>query len=129
MANAYYGTGRRKSAIARVWVKEGKGEITINGKTPEEYLCRELLIQQVWAPLKAIGLSDRMDVKALVKGGGVSSQAGAVRHGIARALVAYDEEYRVPLKKAGYLTRDPRSKERKHPGCHRARRGKQFSKR
>jgi len=129
MADLFYGTGRRKTAVARVWVGEGEGDMTINAKTPEEYLCRDLLVQMVNAPLKVVGMTDRIMVKAMVAGGGVACQAGAVRHGIARALVALDPALRVPLKKAGYLTRDPREKERKHAGCHRARRGKQFSKR
>ena len=124
-----YGTGRRKSAIARVWVKPGVGDITINGQPYVEYLHRVQLEQMVVSPLEVTETVGQFDVKAMVKGGGISGQAVAVRHGIAKALVDMNEEYRGVLGPNGLLTRDPRVKERKHAGRHRARRGKQFSKR
>lgn len=125
----YYGTGKRKNAVARVWVQSGSGKITINGKDAAEYLSRVWLLDMVEQPLKLIGLRDRVDVIADVSGGGIAGQAGAVRHGIAKALVAMDAGYRAVLGPSGLLTRDPRVKERKHAGRRRARRGKQFSKR
>ncbi len=124
-----YGTGRRKDAIARVWIKPGTGEITINGRPYTDYLHRTQLEQMVVQPLQVTETAGQYDVKAMVKGGGISGQAGAVRHGIAKALVDLNEEYRGLLGPSGLLTRDPRVKERKHAGRHRARRGKQFSKR
>jgi len=124
-----YGTGRRKDAVARVWVKPGTGAITINGLAPLDYLNRERLVQEMMQPLRALGAEESLDVKALVKGGGKTGQAGAVRHGIAKALVAADAENRPKLGPLGLLTRDPRVKERKHAGFRRARRAKQFSKR
>ena len=125
----HYGTGKRKDAVARVWIKVGTGEITINGKPFREYLHRTMLEEMVLQPLAATDTLERYDVKALVRGGGIAGQAGAVRHGIAKALVDEDEERRSVLGAAGLLTRDPRVKERKHAGFRRARRGKQFSKR
>jgi small subunit ribosomal protein S9 len=124
-----YGTGRRKEAVARVWVQSGTGIITINGQSPHAYLSREKLIEEIMQPLRAMGDADAFDVKALVKGGGVCGQAGAVRHGIAKALVDAAVENRAILGPLGLLTRDPRMKERKHAGKRRARRAKQFSKR
>jgi len=124
-----YGTGRRKDAVARVWVKPGTGAITINGLGPLDYLNRERLVQEIMQPLRALGVEETMDVKALVKGGGKTGQAGAVRHGIAKALIDRDPENRATLGPLGLLTRDPRVKERKHAGFRRARRAKQFSKR
>jgi small subunit ribosomal protein S9 len=124
-----YGTGRRKNAIARVWIKPGAGEITINGKPYGEYLHRAQLEQVVVQPLQVTETVGQYDVKALVTGGGIAGQAGAVRHGIAKALVDLNEDNRGLLGPNGLLTRDPRVKERKHAGRHRARRGKQFSKR
>jgi small subunit ribosomal protein S9 len=124
-----YGTGRRKEAVARVWIKPGTGVVTINGMTPGDYLAREGLVQQVMQPLRATDKDQTYDVKALVKGGGKTGQAGAVRHGIAKALVADAVENRGLLGPLGLLTRDPRMKERKHAGFRRARRAKQFSKR
>lgn len=124
-----YGTGRRKEAVARVWVRPGTGVITINGQAPVEYLCRERLVEDVMQPLRAMGDANAFDVKALVKGGGMTGQAGAVRHGIAKALVDASVENRGILGPLGLLTRDPRMKERKHAGKRRARRAKQFSKR
>jgi len=124
-----YGTGRRKEAVARVWVRPGTGVITINGQEPREYLCRERLVEDIMQPLRAMGDANAYDVKALVKGGGMTGQAGAVRHGIAKALVDANVENRGILGPLGLLTRDPRMKERKHAGKRRARRAKQFSKR
>lgn len=127
--NTYYGTGHRKTAIARVWLRPGTGQITVNDRDVRSYLAHEGLISLVHEPLVLAEVADRFDVRATATGGGVTGQAGALRHGIARALLAYDPELRVPLKKAGCLTRDPRVKERKKWGHKRARRGFQFSKR
>jgi small subunit ribosomal protein S9 len=127
--NTSYGTGRRKDAVARVWVKPGTGVITINGLSPADYLTREKLDQEIMQPLVAMGQAELLDVTAYVKGGGKSGQAGALRHGIAKALVEADAENRGTLGPLGLLTRDPRAKERKHAGFRRARRAKQFSKR
>ena len=124
-----YGTGHRKDATARVWLIEGSGQITVNGKPLAEHLPRHSLVEIVAQPFAATDTVGRFDVKAFAKGGGPSGQAGALRHGIARALVQYDEALRSVLRRRGYLTRDPRVKERKHAGFRRARRGKQFSKR
>jgi small subunit ribosomal protein S9 len=129
LQNTNYGTGRRKDAVARVWIKPGTGNVTINGLAPLEYLNRERLVQEVMQPLRALGQEESLDVKALVKGGGKTGQAGAVRHGIAKALIEADPENRSQLGPLGLLTRDPRVKERKHAGFRRARRAKQFSKR
>ena len=128
-ALTHYGTGRRKTAVARVWLVEGNGRITVNGKDISEYFSRPLLETQVRAPLKAVNAESRYDVKVNVHGGGISAQAGAIRHGIARALVSIDEEMRPVLKKAGFLTRDPRMKERRKYGLKKARKAPQFSKR
>ncbi len=125
----FYGTGKRKDAVARVWVQSGSGKITINGKDAAEYLSRVGLVAMVEQPLVLTGTRDRLDVVADASGGGIAGQAGAVRHGIAKALVAMDAAYRAVLGPSGLLTRDQRVKERKHAGRHRARRGKQFSKR
>jgi small subunit ribosomal protein S9 len=125
----YYGTGHRKDATARVWIFEGTGEVTVNGKTVTDYLPRQTLIQLVNQPFEATDTVGRFDVRAFAKGGGPCGQAGALRHGIAKALVEYDGNLRGVLRRKGYLTRDPRVKERKHAGFRRARRGKQFSKR
>jgi small subunit ribosomal protein S9 len=124
-----YGTGKRKDAVARVWIRPGTGNITINGQPYVDYLHRTLLSEMVLAPMKATDTLDKIDVKAFAKGGGIAGQAGAVRHGIAKALVEADEANRPVLGTAGFLTRDPRVKERKHAGFRRARRAKQFSKR
>ncbi|MFW5866407.1 MAG: 30S ribosomal protein S9 [Armatimonadota bacterium] len=127
---AGYGTGRRKSAVAKVWlIPNGSGEITINEMTPREYLKRERLAIVVTEPLKATQTADQYDCKVIVLGGGLTGQAGAIRHGIANALVDANADYRSLLGPAGLLTRDPRVKERKHAGFRKARRGKQFSKR
>ncbi len=130
MANAqYYGTGRRKSSVARVRLVAGSGKITINGRTIDEYFGLETLKVIVRQPLVATETADKMDVIVNVHGGGYTGQAGAIRHGIARALLQVDGDYRPVLKKAGFLTRDPRMKERKKYGLKAARRAPQFSKR
>ena len=125
----YYGTGRRKKSIARVYLVPGKGDITINKRSIDEYLGLETLKVIVRQPLTATETADKFDVMVNVKGGGYTGQAGAIRHGIARALLQADADYRPVLKKAGYLTRDPRMKERKKYGLKAARRAPQFSKR
>jgi len=125
----YYGTGHRKNATARVWLSPGTGRVIVNGKELEAYLGRFDLATDVLAPFRVTETLERYDVKATAKGGGVTGQAGALRHGIAKALLGASEDYRLILKRAGLLTRDPRMKERKHPGFRSARRGKQFSKR
>ncbi|MBR2187348.1 MAG: 30S ribosomal protein S9 [Lachnospiraceae bacterium] len=127
--NQYYGTGRRKSSVARVYLVPGKGEITINKKSIDEYFGLETLKVIVRQPLVATDTVDKFDVKVNVNGGGYTGQAGAIRHGISRALLEVDNEYRATLKKEGYLTRDPRMKERKKYGLKAARRAPQFSKR
>ncbi|MGI6036789.1 MAG: 30S ribosomal protein S9 [Limnochordia bacterium] len=126
---SYYGTGRRKCSVARVWVFPGSGQIIVNDLPIDEYFRRDVLHTLVMRPLKELGIEDKYDVVADVKGGGLSGQAGAVRHGIARALLAVDSEFRVPLKRAGFLTRDPRMKERHKYGLKKARKAPQFSKR
>ena len=125
----YYGTGRRKKSIARVYLMPGKGEITINKRNIDDYFGLETLKVIVRQPLAATDTVDKFDVKVTVRGGGYTGQAGAVRHGIARALLQADPDYRPTLKKAGYLTRDPRMKERKKYSLKAARRAPQFSKR
>ena len=125
----FYGTGRRKKSIARVYLTPGKGQITVNKRDIEDYFGLETLKVVVRQPLEAIDGIGKYDVNVTVKGGGFTGQAGAIRHGIARALCEADEEYRPILKKAGYLTRDPRMKERKKYGLKGARRAPQFSKR
>ena len=125
----YYGTGRRKSSVARVYVMPGKGNITINKRDIDEYFGLETLKVIVRQPLVATETVEKFDVKVTVRGGGTTGQAGAIRHGIARALLTVDNDFRPVLKKAGYLTRDPRMKERKKYGLKGARRAPQFSKR
>ena len=130
MANTtYYGTGRRKKSVARVYLTPGTGKITINKRDIDEYLGLETLKVIVRQPLVATETVDKFDVMVNVHGGGFTGQAGAIRHGIARALLKVDAEFRPTLKKAGYLTRDPRMKERKKYGLKGARRAPQFSKR
>ena len=129
MASKFYGTGRRKKSIARVYLVPGSGKITINKRDLDEYLGVETLKLIVLQPLVATETLDKFDVLVNVHGGGFSGQAGAIRHGIARALLQADVDYRPILKKAGYLTRDPRMKERKKYGLKAARRAPQFSKR
>ncbi len=125
----FYGTGRRKKSVARVRLFPGTGNVTINGRSIDEYFGLETLKTIVRQPLDITGLLGKMDVVCKVAGGGVTGQAGAIRHGIARALLIVDEENRAVLKKAGFLTRDPRMKERKKYGLKAARRAPQFSKR
>ncbi|MGI6020431.1 MAG: 30S ribosomal protein S9 [Lachnospiraceae bacterium] len=125
----YYGTGRRKESVARVFISEGTGKFTVNGKAYDEYFTVDTLKIIVCQPLVATETADKYDIMCTVKGGGFTGQAGAVRHGIARALCEADPELRPELKKAGYLTRDPRMKERKKYGLKAARRAPQFSKR
>ena len=125
----FYGTGRRKSSVARVYLVPGTGKITINKRDIDEYFGLETLKFVVRQPLGATETADQFDVLVNVPGGGVTGQAGAIRHGISRALLEADAEYRPVLKSSGYLTRDPRMKERKKPGLKAARRAPQFSKR
>lgn len=125
----FYGTGRRKSSVARVRVYAGTGKITINDRDIDDYFGLETLKLIVRQPLALTGTTDKFDIVCRVVGGGVTGQAGAIRHGIARALLQYDETLRTTLKKAGFLTRDPRMKERKKYGLKGARRAPQFSKR
>ena len=128
-AARYYGTGRRKSSVARVYLVPGKGNITINKRGIDEYFGLETLKVIVRQPLVATDKAEKFDVLVNVRGGGTTGQAGAIRHGVARALLQVDAEYRPVLKKAGFLTRDPRMKERKKYGLKAARRAPQFSKR
>lgn len=125
----YWGTGRRKKAIARVRLVAGNGSVNVNRRSLDDYFGLDTLKLIVNQPLALVGAADKFDVIINVKGGGLSGQAGAIRHGIARALVVADEAYKAELKKAGYLTRDPRMKERKKYGLKKARRAPQFSKR
>ena len=124
-----YGTGRRKSSVARVFIKKGSGQIVVNGKKVEEYFGRQTSIMVVKQPLLLTNNGEAFDIKVNVEGGGESGQAGAVRHGITRALIDYDETLKPPLKHAGFVTRDAREVERKKVGLRSARRRKQFSKR
>ncbi len=125
----YYGTGRRKSSVARVRLIPGKGEVTVNKKPLDEYFPMEILKREVKRPFEVAGAEGKFDVIATVRGGGTTGQAGALRHGVSRALCVADGEYRPALKSAGFLTRDPRMKERKKYGLKKARRASQFSKR
>ncbi|MBQ9155316.1 MAG: 30S ribosomal protein S9 [Eubacterium sp.] len=125
----YYGTGRRKSSVARVYLVPGTGKVTINKKDMDDYFGYDTLKVIARQPLELTSTTDKFDVLVNVKGGGYTGQAGAIRHGIARALCEADADLRPALKKAGYLTRDPRMKERKKPGLKKARRAPQFSKR
>ncbi|MBN1484943.1 MAG: 30S ribosomal protein S9 [Chloroflexia bacterium] len=127
----YQGTGRRKTAVARVRLfPGGEGEILINGRTLDDYFGqRAIYRRKIWAPLQLTEMQDQLNVSIIVRGGGISGQAGAIRHGIARALLHMDESLRPPLKKAGFLTRDPRVKERKKPGLKRARKRPTYTKR
>jgi small subunit ribosomal protein S9 len=127
--NAVYATGKRKTAVARVWISPGTGNITVNRKAIDEYFERETSVMIAKQSLELLEIADKFDIKAFVAGGGHSAQAEAVRHGVARALVADDEERRRTLKRAGHLTRDSRKKERKKPGQPGARKKFQFSKR
>ncbi len=125
----FYGTGRRKSSVARVYLTPGTGKVVINKKDMDDYFGLETLKIIVKQPLVATNTADKFDVLVNVKGGGFTGQAGAIRHGISRALLEADADYRAVLKKAGFLTRDSRMKERKKPGLKKARRAPQFSKR
>ncbi|PZU05240.1 MAG: 30S ribosomal protein S9 [Francisella sp.] len=125
----YYGTGRRKNSVARVFMEKGNGEITINGRSLDTYLARETGRMIVKQPLTLTENLTSFKITVNVKGGGEAGQSGAIRHGIARALIDYDETLKPALSKAGFVTRDARQVERKKPGLHKARRAKQFSKR
>lgn len=129
MSEQYYGTGRRKTSTARVFIKRGSGAISVNGRTLDQFFGRETSRMVVRQALSVVGLDEHFDIKITVRGGGASGQAGACRHGLARALVQYDEENRSPLRKAGLLTRDDRAVERKKVGLHKARKRPQYSKR
>jgi small subunit ribosomal protein S9 len=129
IGNYYYGTGRRKSSVARVFMKAGSGKIVVNGKPVDEYFSRETGRMIVRQPLKLTERDANFDIMVNVNGGGETGQAGAVRHGITRALIEYDAGLKGSLKKAGLVTRDAREVERKKVGFHKARRRKQFSKR
>jgi small subunit ribosomal protein S9 len=123
------GTGRRKNAVARVRLQAGEGRVTVNDKDPLAYLGRRVLEMAALAPLRVISMQRKFDISVKVEGGGTSGQAGAIAHGIARALCRYDPDFRPALKKAGLLTRDPRMKERKKYGLKRARKAPQYTKR
>ncbi len=125
----YYGTGRRKNSTARVYLTKGSGQITVNDKPLESFFGRPTNCMIVRQPLEATELVDQFDINVKVKGGGTTGQAGAIRHGVARALTAYDEALKSGLRKAGYITRDAREVERKKVGLRKARRATQFSKR
>lgn len=125
----YYGTGRRKSAVARVFMAKGSGKIIVNGKPADEYFSRETGRMVIRQPLELVEHLETFDIKINVQGGGETGQAGAVRHGITRALIDYSADLKPALSKAGYVTRDAREVERKKVGFHKARRRKQFSKR
>jgi len=124
-----YGTGRRKRSTARVFLSSGSGNIVVNGRPVDEYFGRETARMIVRQPLEVVEMADSFDIRISVSGGGGSGQAGAIRHGITRALINYDEAFRQPLRKAGYVTRDDRQVERKKVGLHKARRAPQVSKR
>ena len=125
----YYGTGRRKSSVARVRLIPGKGNVTINKKTMDDYFGMEILKREVLRPFAVAGVEGKFDIVATVRGGGCTGQAGALRHGVSRALCVSDIALRPALKAAGFLTRDPRMKERKKYGLKKARKASQFSKR
>ena len=125
----FYGTGRRKSSTARVFLPRGTGEITINRRPLDRYFGRETARMVIRQPLNVAEMVDKVDIRANVKGGGNTGQAGAIRHGITRALLQYDEGFRVTLRKAGFVTRDSRKVERKKVGFHKARKKSQYSKR
>jgi len=127
--NSHYGTGRRKTSTARVHLQPGTGRITVNERPLEQFFGRETGRMIVRQPLEAVQLADKFDIKAHVDGGGITGQAGAIRHGIARALIRYDETLRRSLRQAGFVTRDAREVERKKVGRRKARRGPQYSKR
>jgi small subunit ribosomal protein S9 len=128
-AQTNYGTGRRKSSTARVYMQPGTGQITVNERPLDEFFGRETGRMIVLQPLELVQLTSRFDITVKVSGGGITGQAGAIRHGIARALIRYDETLRQPLRQAGFVTRDAREVERKKVGRRKARRGTQYSKR
>ncbi|GGD51172.1 30S ribosomal protein S9 [Lacimicrobium alkaliphilum] len=127
--NQYYGTGRRKSSTARVFIRPGTGKVTVNSLSLEEFFGRETARMVVRQPLELLEMTEKFDLYITVSGGGISGQAGAIRHGITRALMEYDEALRPALRKAGFVTRDAREVERKKVGLHKARKRPQFSKR
>lgn len=129
IGNYYYGTGRRKTSVARVFIKKGFGKIIINNKLGETYFSRKISLLIILQPLKVVNFLKFFDIKINVIGGGESGQVGAIRHGLSRALVDYDEDLKFELSKYGFLTRDSRKVERKKVGLHKARKAKQFSKR
>ena len=129
MAETYYSTGRRKSSAARVYISAGSGNIMVNNRPLDQYFGRETNRMLVLQPLQVAEMVENFDIKVFVKGGGNNGQAGAIRHGITRALICYNEELRSPLRKAGYVTRDAREVERKKVGLHKARKRPQYSKR
>ena len=129
MPETNYGTGRRKTSTARVFMRRGTGNITVNGRTLEEYFGRETARMVVRQPLETVQMLDQVDLMVTVKGGGGTGQAGAIRHGIARALMDYDETFRSALRRAGFVTRDAREVARKKVGLHKARKRPQYSKR
>jgi len=125
----YYGTGRRKSSAARVFIRPGQGRILVNSRPLDQFFGRETARMVVRQPLKVVDRQDTFDVHVTVRGGGNTGQAGAIRHGLTRALIVYDESFRAPLRKAGFVTRDAREVERKKIGLHKARKRPQYSKR
>ena len=125
----YYGTGRRKSSKARVYLSKGKGDITVNNRPIDEFFGRETAVMIVRQPLETVEMTEQFDIRASVEGGGISGQAGAIRLGLTRALMEYDGELRPVLRKAGFVTRDAREVERKKVGLHKARKATQYSKR
>ena len=125
----FYATGRRKTSSARVYLKPGKGKVTINGKTSDGYLTRLQSRMVIMQPIELLGQAGKFDLRVMVSGGGESGQAGAIRHGVTRALIAFNPEFKAELKKAGFVTRDPRMVERKKYGIRGARRRGQYSKR
>jgi len=127
--DSFYGTGRRKTSSARVYLTSGTGKVSINGRTLDEFFGRETGRMIVRQPLELVQMTSRFDISVKVSGGGITGQAGAIRHGIARALIRYDETLRQPLRQAGFVTRDAREVERKKVGRRKARRGPQYSKR
>ncbi len=129
MAEQYYATGRRKTSSARVYLNTGAGDIVVNGKPLDVFFGRKTAQMIVRQPLELVDMMNNIDIKVSVSGGGISGQAGAIRHGITRALISYDETLRSPLRKAGFVTRDAREVERKKVGLRKARRATQFSKR
>jgi small subunit ribosomal protein S9 len=129
MAEQYYATGRRKTSSARVFLTSGAGGIEVNGRPLDVFFGRKTAQMVVRQPLELLEMTENIDLKVTVSGGGISGQAGAIRHGITRALIAYDETLRSPLRKAGFVTRDARKVERKKVGLRKARRATQFSKR